>query len=88
MDLQFDKALARTVLFAVAVVFFIVAVYQTIVQNDLGRNYWLYMISFGCIMWFRYLAIDKKTTDDPATTVAAKTPAKRPIGKGKNKRKK
>lgn len=88
MALQFDRSLARTVLFSVAVVFFIVAVYQTIVQNDLGRNYWLYMISFGCVMWFRYLGLEKKPADGPVAPAPPKTPARRPAGQGKNKRKK
>ena len=84
---RFDKSLGRTVLFAVAVVFFVVGVYQTLVQNDLLRNYWLFMVSFGCIMAFRYLAADKKPAEPPAKA-GAKIATKRPAGKSKNKRKK
>ena len=80
---RFDKSLARTVLFAVAVVFFVVGVYQTLVQNDLLRNYWLFMVSFGCIMAFRYLNVEKK----PVTPAPPTKAVKRPVGKGKNKRK-
>ena len=83
---RFDKSLARTVLFAVAVVFFVVGVYQTLVQNDLLRNYWLFMVSFGCIMAFRYLNVEKKPAAPPAKA-GVKTTARRPASKGKNKRK-
>ena len=78
---RFDKSLGRTVLFSVAVVFFVVGVYQTLLQNDLLRNYWLFMVSFGCIMAFRYLAVDKKP-DVPPTKTGTKTAARRPAGKG------
>ena len=81
---RFDKSLGRTVLFAVAVVFFVVGVYQTLVQNDLLRNYWLFMVSFGCIMAFRYLNVEKK----PAAPAPPTKAVKRPAGKSKNKRKK
>ncbi|MBW3128976.1 hypothetical protein [Hymenobacter profundi] len=89
MAFRFDKSLGRTVLFSVAVVSFIIAVYQTILQNSIGKNYTLYMVSFVCVMWFRYLGLDTKTAakDTPvprsgtATKAGAKPAANRPKGK-------
>ncbi|UOR04831.1 hypothetical protein MUN82_18045 [Hymenobacter aerilatus] len=92
MAFRFDKSLGRTVLFSVAVVSFIIAVYQTILQNSIGKNYELYMVSFVCVMWFRYLGLDDKaaTKDTPATRpgTAAKVGAKSVASKSKSKRRK
>lgn len=92
MAFRFDKSLGRTVLFSVAVVSFIIAVYQTILQNSIGRNYTLYMVSFVCVMWFRYLGLDKKDAPDdtPATRTGtpSKTGAKPAPSKPKAKRRK
>ena len=75
MAFRVDKSLGRTVLFSVAVVSFIIAVYQTILQNSIGKNYTLYMVSFVCVMWFRYLGLDKKETpEDAAATHSGATP--------------
>ncbi|MBC6612312.1 hypothetical protein H8B15_15390 [Hymenobacter sp. BT507] len=89
MAFRFDKSLGRTVLFSVAVVSFIIAVYQTILQNSIGKNYTWYMVSFVCVMWFRYLGLDDKAAakDTPAPHAAAapkagaKPTASRPKGK-------
>ncbi len=52
--MKFDKSLARTVLFALGVVSFVIGVYQTILQGDLGRNYWIFMISLACWLPLNY----------------------------------
>lgn len=93
MAVRFDKTLGRTVLFSVAVVSFIIAVYQTILQNSIGRNYTLYMVSFVCVMWFRYLGLnDKKepAQDAPATAADAlpRKKGKPAASRGKSKRRK
>ncbi|TGE26610.1 hypothetical protein [Hymenobacter metallicola] len=60
--MRIDPSLWRTVLFSVGVVTFVIGVYQTLVENNpkvpmesLQRNYWLFMISLACIMYYRYL---------------------------------
>jgi len=92
MAFRFDKSLGRTVLFSVAVVSFIIAVYQTILLNSIGKNYTWYMVSFVCVMWFRYLGLDKKDTpeDVPAarTNTSAKAGTKATSGRSKAKRRK
>ena len=40
--MKFDKDLLRTVLFAVGVVAMVIGIYQTLLFNDLLRNYWIY----------------------------------------------
>ena len=52
--MKFDKSLLRTVLFALGVVSFVIGVYQTVVQSDLGRNYWIFMISLVCWLPLNY----------------------------------
>ena len=52
--MKFDKSLLRTVLFALGVVSFVIGVYQTILQGDLGRNYWIFMISLACWLPLNY----------------------------------
>ncbi len=89
MAFRLDKSLGRTVLFSAAVVSFIIAVYQTILQNSIGKNYTLYMVSFVCVMWFRYLGLDDKAAakDAPVANLGstpkagAKPTANRPNGK-------
>ena len=53
-DMKFDKSLARTVLMALGVVAFVIGVYQTILQKDLGRNYWIFMVSLACWLPLNY----------------------------------
>lgn len=78
MNFTFDRALGRTVLFSFAVVALVIGVYETVVANSIeaiSRNYWLFMISFACMMWYRYLGQTKPET--PAPTAPAKPgPAK------------
>jgi hypothetical protein len=52
--MKFDKSLLRTVFFALGVVTFVIATYQTVLQNDLLGNYWIYMISLGCWLPLQY----------------------------------
>ncbi|MVN76256.1 hypothetical protein GO988_07960 [Hymenobacter sp. HMF4947] len=52
--MKFDKSLLRTVLFALGVVAFVIGAYQSVVQNDLGRNYWIFMISLACWLPLNY----------------------------------
>jgi len=63
----------RTILFAVAVVSFVIGAYQTVLQNNetaLRDNYWLFMISFVCVLLFRYL----KPADEEKSTPKQKQP--------------
>ena len=52
--MKFDKSFLRTVLFSLGVVAFVIGVYQSILQNDLGRNYWIFMISLLCWLPLNY----------------------------------
>ncbi|RZL16139.1 MAG: hypothetical protein EOO62_02135 [Hymenobacter sp.] len=52
--MKFDKSLLRTVMFALGVVSFVIGVYQTILQGDLGGNYWIFMISLACWLPLNY----------------------------------
>ena len=48
--------LVYTIGFALAVVSFVIGVYQTIVEGDLASNYWLFMIAIGflfAVRWWR-----------------------------------
>ncbi len=46
-----------TIGFSLAVVTFIIGVYQTLVEQDLAGNYWLFMISIGLLFGIRYQRI-------------------------------
>ena len=52
--MKFDKSLARTVLVALGVVFFVIGTYQTILQRDLTGNYWIFMVSLACWLPLNY----------------------------------
>lgn len=74
MSFRFDRSLGRTVLFSFAVVAFVIGTYQTVLQNDqnaLRDNYWLFMLSFSCVMLYRYLGREQEPTP-PAKTATAK----------------
>jgi hypothetical protein len=82
--------MGRTILFAVSVVTFVIGVYQTIVENNpkepmesLQRNYFMFMISLACTMWYRYLkqrdqekaaALPTPPTSKPAAGKTVKIP--------------
>ena len=79
----FDKHLLRTVLFAVGVAALVIGIYQTILFNDVGRNYWIFMISMLCWMpllyWRQQERVAAKIEEQKAKLAQqarAKTPAK------------
>ena len=81
--MKFDKSLLRTVLFAVGVVSFVIGVYETILFNDLARNYWIFMVSMLCWMpllyWRQQERVAAKVAEQEAKLAKqarAKTPAK------------
>lgn len=58
----------RTILFALAVVSFVIGAYQTVLQNNetsLRDNYWLFMVSFVCVLLFRYLKPEEEVKPAP-----------------------
>ncbi|MGI4873734.1 MAG: hypothetical protein ACRYFX_21455 [Janthinobacterium lividum] len=52
--MKFDKSLVRTVLFSLGVVSFVIGAYQSILQNNLARNYWIFMVSLLCWLPLNY----------------------------------
>ena len=81
--MTFDKSLLRTVLFAVGVVALVIGIYQTILFNDLSRNYWIFMVSMTCWMpllyWRQQERLEAKIAEQKAKLAEqarAKTPAK------------
>ncbi|UOQ98076.1 hypothetical protein MUN81_00960 [Hymenobacter sp. 5317J-9] len=81
--MKFDKSLLRTILFAVGVVALVIGIYQTIYYNDLGRNYWIFMVSTVCWMpllyWRQQERVAAKIAEQEAKLARqnrAKTPAK------------
>ena len=81
--MTFDKSLLRTVLFSVGVVALVIGIYQTILFNDIGRNYWIFMVSMACWMpllyWRQQERLAAKIAEQQAKLakeVRAKTPAK------------
>jgi hypothetical protein len=87
--MKFDKSLLRTVLFAVGVVAMVIGIYQTIYYNDLGRNYWIFMISMTCWMpllyWRQQERLEAKIAEQKAT-LAQQNRAKTPAKSGKKRR--
>ena len=81
--MKFDKALLRTVLFAVGVVAMVIGIYQTILFNDLGRNYWIFMVATACwmplIYWRQQDAVEAKLAEQRAKAARA---APKPGGGG------
>jgi hypothetical protein len=80
--MKFDKSLLRTVLFSVGVVALIIGIYQTIIFNNLPRNYWIFMVAMTCWMpllyWRQQEMLAAKVAEQEAKL--AKTNAK--AGKG------
>lgn len=71
-----EPGMRRTILFSVAVVSFVIGAYQTVLQNNetaLRDNYWLFMISFVCVLLFRYLkpADEEKPAPKPSPQAGA-----------------
>ncbi|QIX61522.1 hypothetical protein FY528_07180 [Hymenobacter lutimineralis] len=78
MPFRFDRSLGRTVLFSFAVVTFVIGTYQTVLQNDknaLRDNYWLFMLSFSCVMLYRYLG--REQAPEPSAKPASAKKASR-----------
>ena len=78
--MKVDKSLLKTVLFALGVVSFVIATYQTVLQNDLMRNYWIYMVSLLCWLplqyWRRQEARRAKEIEVNRQVAALNKPAK------------
>ncbi|RZK13639.1 MAG: hypothetical protein EOO56_26660 [Hymenobacter sp.] len=78
--MKFDKSLLKTVLFALGVVTFVIATYQTVLQNDLVGNYWIYMVSLSCWLplqyWRRQEARRQKEAEVAQQVAALNKPAK------------
>lgn len=66
----FDRDLARTVLFSVALVLMVIGIYQSILQNSVVRNYELFMLAIICLLLYRYLK--------PAEAAAPPAPPAKP----------
>ena len=88
--MKFDKSLLKTVLFAFGVVTFVIATYQTVLQNDLVGNYWIYMISLSCWLplqyWRRQEARQAKETEVARQVAEMNKPAKASKAGAKKKR--
>ena len=52
--MKFDKSLLKTILFSLGVVAFVIATYQTVLQNNIVANYWIYMLSLACWLPLQY----------------------------------
>ncbi|RYY16373.1 MAG: hypothetical protein EOO36_11275 [Cytophagaceae bacterium] len=88
--MKFDKSLLKTVLFAFGVVAFVIATYQTVLQNNLVANYWIYMVSLVCWLplqyWRRQEARQAKEAEVARQVAALNKPAKSVKGGPKKKR--
>jgi hypothetical protein len=81
-----DPGLGRTVLFSLAVVSFVIGTYQTVQrigdENALLDNYWLFMISFVCVLLFRYLKPGATPKSSPPSSPPA---ARKPVPRNKRR---
>ncbi len=86
--MKFDKALLRTMLFAVGVVAMVIGIYQTILFNDLGRNYWIFMVATACwmplIYWRQQDTVAAKLAEQQAKADKAKPKTGKPAKGGKS----
>jgi hypothetical protein len=85
--MKFDKSLLKTVFFSLGVVTFVIATYQTVLQNDLVGNYWIYMISLSCwlpLQYWRRQEARRAKEIEVAKQVAA---LNKPAGKKTSKKK-
>ncbi|SNR49495.1 hypothetical protein [Hymenobacter mucosus] len=76
-----DPGLGRTILFSLALVTFVIASYQTLAvgkMDGLYRNYWLFMLSFGFLISYRYL---KQRAKEAAAAAEAAQKAAAPARK-------
>ncbi|MFD2786858.1 hypothetical protein [Hymenobacter rubripertinctus] len=89
-----DPGISQTVLFVLGVFTFMVGSYQTLAtggMDGLYDNYWLFMVSFGCVIGLRYLRQrDKEAAAEAeaAQKTAAKAAAKPASKTGRKPKKK
>ena len=86
--MKFDKSLLRTVLVAFGVVSFVIGVYQTILQHDLGRNYWIFMVSLVCWLPLNYWRQQDARRAKEVEVARQVAELNRPTGKKKKSRRK
>ena len=58
-------SLVYTIGFSLAVVAFVIGVYQTMVERDLASNYWLFMISLGFLFGLRWFRLRRSNKPGP-----------------------
>lgn len=85
-----DPGISQTILFVFGVFTFVVAAFRTLVGGGLEGlydNYWLFMVSFGCIIGLRYLRQRQKEADLRAedARLAEIKKANRKVGKPASK---
>lgn len=84
--MKLDKSLLKTVLFAFSVVTFVIATYQTVLQNDLVGNYWIYMISLSCWLPLQYWRRQEARLAKEAEVAKQVAELNKPVAKKKKKR--
>lgn len=88
MNRFWSPGLGRTILFSLGVVSFVIGTYQTVLrmddENALRDNYWLFMISFSCVMLYRYFK-SKDAAPPPAKTAAPKPKPGKPVPRNKRR---
>jgi amino acid permease len=84
--MKFDKSLLKTVLFALGVVSFVIATYQTVLQNDLVGNYWIYMVSLSCWLPLQYWRRQEARQAKEAEVARQVAEMNKPVAKKKKKR--
>jgi Mg2+/citrate symporter len=84
--MKFDKSLLRTVLFSLGVVAFVIGVYQTIVEKDLQRNYWIFMISLACWLPLNYWRQQEARRAKEAEVAQQVAALNKPVKKNKKRR--
>ena len=85
--MKFDKSLLKTVLFSLGVVTFVIATYQTVLQNDLVGNYWIYMISLACWLPLQYWRRQEARRAKEIEVAKQVATLNRPAGKKNSKKK-
>ena len=55
-----ESSWVYTIGFSLAVVSFVIGVYQTLVERDLASNYWLFMISLGFLFGLRWWRLRRR----------------------------
>ena len=84
--MKFDKSLLKTVLFSLGVVAFVIATYQTVLQNDLVGNYWIYMISLSCWLPLQYWRRQEARRAKEIEVTKQVAALNKPTGKKKGKK--